>query len=715
VSNKNKKKQEKRPAVQKPAVSLFAWSILLILSFLVLKEYFSKFKPDIDFLIVAVSPYQYISSGIFKAMYVNALLSIKGLFSFLGIFGWGYLATRFIKLEESHFSSSIISLSLGLIITAIFSAIAGISGFLIKEAFIFFAFLGFAISILSLYTERKKISQYKDIFFVDFPLFWLFLSVIVVLNLIQSLSPETFYDTIIYHLAVPNYWKIEGAIKDMPNLIFSKMPFNHGLVYLYCLQTGSVQSAKLVNWGISLFTLFSFFAFFKERFSKKTLFVAAAVFFSIFHYMNVSWYASNDVMLSFFLLCSFYLSLRYSETLSFKYAIISGLAAGFAMGIKYTSAIFVFAMLISLLYTLRPNLRSFLKFTVIFSIAASLPVLPWLVKNFIQYGNPFYPMLYKVFQKGLAPLDVSHIESFMSEVKQFNFNLKDWLIHPLYVSAGKIANDEYFTPIFLIVLPLAFFSKKENPIVKPLMIYFVSSWLMWSFSSNVVRYLMPAWFAGALLVSFYAFESFEGLFGKAVKFLVLLTTILSLYWSFLFFYMEAKWKVFFGIISASDYLSSSRGRYPWPSYGVFNHIKEVSKDKERTLFLGDSKTLYFEKPFDASSVFDRNTLIDICIDSRDEEEIYLRLKKLGIKRIIFNIKEAMRNNAVYGILYFDDKSMERFDKFFYKHMKEEYVYDEKAQDQIVNRVIVYEITEKNEKSFVNYIKDVYLKTSGRKI
>lgn len=714
MSNKNRKKQEKRPA-QKPALSLFAWPILIILSFVALKEYFSKFRPDIDSFIFAISPSQYISSGIFKAMYSNTLSLIKGLFSFLGIFGWGYLAMRFIKLDESGSSLAIVSLALGLFITAVFSAITGISGILIKEAFLFFAFCGFAISAFAIYSERKKIDKLKGAFFAEFPLFWLFLSVIVVINLIQSLSPETFYDTIIYHLAVPNYWKIEGAIKDMPNLIFSKMPFNHGLVYLYCLETGNVESAKFVNWGISLFTLFSFFAFFKGKFSQKTLFVAASIFFSIFHYMNVSWYASNDAMLSFFLLCSFYLSLRYSETLSFKYAIVSGLLAGFAMGIKYTSSIFVFATLFSILYMLRENLRLFVKFAIVFFLAASLPVLPWLVKNFIYYGNPFYPMLYKVFQKGLDPLDISHIESFMSEVRQFDFNLKDWLMHPLYVSVGKIANDEYFTPIFLIVLPLAFFNRKENPLLKPLMIYFVSSWLMWSFSSNVVRYLMPAWFAGALLVSFYAFEAFEGLFGKTVRFLVLFTIILSFYWSFMFFYMEAKWKVFFGINSASDYLSSSKTRYPWPSYAVFDHIKKVSKDKERTLFLGDSKTLYFEKPFEASSVFDRNILIDICLNSKDEEEIYLKLRELGIKRIIFNIKEAMRNNSVYGILYFDSKSMDRFDKFFNKHMREEYIYDEKMQDQIVNRVIVYEINEKNDKSFPNYIKDVYLKTSGRKI
>ncbi|GAB4031642.1 MAG: hypothetical protein Fur0012_09180 [Elusimicrobiota bacterium] len=373
-------------------------------------------------------------------------------------------------------------------------------------------------------------------------------------NLIQSLSPETFYDTIIYHLAVPNFWKIEGKIKDMPYLIFSKMPFNHGLVYLYCLETGSVACAKIVNWFISIFTLFSFFAFFRGRFSDRTLFGAAAVFFSIFHYMNVSWYASNDAMLTFFILCSFYLSLRYAENLSHRTAALAGLMAGFAMGIKYTSAIFVFGIFVSIFYSMRGRLSSFFKFLLFFAIFACMPVLPWLVKNFLLYGNPFYPMLYNVFQKDISPLDASLINSFMKEVKQFDFNFKDWLMHPLNVSVGKIANDEYFTPVFALLLPMAFFNRKENILVKTMMIYFLSSWLLWSFSSNVVRYLMPAWFAGSILVSYYTFEAFEGIFARALKYALLFTVALSFYWSLLFFYMEGKWRVFFGIIKADDYL-----------------------------------------------------------------------------------------------------------------------------------------------------------------
>lgn len=712
MANKNKKKSDQRPA-SPPALSFLAWPVFITLSFFIFREYFSKFKPDINSLITVFSPSQYFSQGIFRGLGHAFVLMLQGLFSFTGIFGWGYLVLKKIKIEEKPVPSIVLSFAAGILFTALFSAVMGWGGLLKREFFLIFASIGTVLFLWAAFMERSNAEEYYPESFARFPLFWLFLFCAAAVNLIQSLSPETFYDTIIYHLAVPNFWKIEGKIKDMPYLIFSKMPFNHGLVYLYCLETGSAASAKVVNWFISIFTLFSFFAFFKGRFSDRTLFGAAAVFFSIFHYMNVSWYASNDAMLTFFILCSFYLSMRYSENLSARTAAMAGLMAGFAMGIKYTSAIFVLGIFISLFWSMRGRFSAFLRFLILFGLFACVPVLPWLIKNFLIYGNPFYPMLYKIFQKNISPFDASLINSFMKEVKQFDFNFKDWLMHPLNVSAGKIANDEYFTPVFALLLPMAFFNRKENALVKTMMIYFLTCWLLWSFSSNVVRYLMPAWFAASILVSYYAFEAFDGLFAGVLKYVLLFTAALSFYWSLLFFYMEGKWRVFFGIIKADEYLSVSQPRYPWPSYGVFQHVKSVAGDGEKTLFLGDSKTLYFEKPYEASSVFDRNILNDICLSSKGPEEIYLALKARGITRIIFNIKEAMRNNAAYGIFYFDGPSMDRFNSFFDRHMKEEYSYDETQNGQIINRVIVYSLVEKTDRPAFNYIRDVYNKT-GRK-
>ncbi|GAB4031645.1 MAG: hypothetical protein Fur0012_09190 [Elusimicrobiota bacterium] len=73
----------------------------------------------------------------------------------------------------------------------------------------------------------------------------------------------------------------------------------------------------------------------------------------------------------------------------------------------------------------------------------------------------------------------------------------------------------------------------------------------------------------------------------------------------------------------------------------------------------------------------------------------------------------MRNNAAYGIFYFDGSSMEKFNAFFDRHMREEYSYDETQNGQIVNRVIVYSLVEKTERPAFNYIRDVFNKT-GRK-
>lgn len=710
MANKNKK--SKKEEIRTQEVSFWVWPVFLILSFLIFTRYFSKFTPDMASLFAAASPGQYIPFDFKTAAFNIFLPFVKGFLSFLGVLGCGYWFVKLFKTQEDFFPSLILSCAFGFFISAVLSALLGYFGLIKSSYFYFLSFLGIFLAAAAYWKERKKIF-FPSQTFGSYSLYWLFFALILFVNLIQSLAPETFYDTVIYHLAVPNYWRIEGRIQDMPNLIFSKMPFNHGLVYLYGLMTGGINSAKILNWFASFFTLLSFFAFFGRDFSKKTLFAAAAVFFSIFHYMNVSWYASNDVFLSFFILCSFYCAKRFTETNLVSYVLFSGLSAGFAMGIKYTSAIFILGILAAVWSYRKEKSFSFLKFFVFFSIFSLIPSAGWLLKNAVLYSNPFYPMLYKIFQKNMDSFDAALIESFMREVKQFTFSFKDWIYHPIAVSSGSIANDEYFTPIFALILPLAFFSKKSDSSLKFLWIYFLCSWLLWSFSSNVVRYLMPAWFAASLLVSYYAFEAFDSIFSRFLRFAVFFTVFLSFYWSFLFFYMEGKWKVVLGFMTQQEYLSSSRARYPWPSNGVFPYL-ESKKEEGKVLFFGDSKTLYVNAPFEASSVFDRNMLIDISKQAKDHKEIYSKLREKNISRILFNVKEAMRNNAAYGIMYFDTQSAQKFNSFFEKHMSEEYSFEEKQGDTPINKVIVYKLVENKNMPSFNYIYEAWIK-SGRKI
>src|SRR6185369_12893799 len=48
--------------------------------------------------------------------------------------------------------------------------------------------------------------------------YWLF-------SLFQNLAPETFYDSMVYHLAVPTYWLFQHGLTDFPSNFFSNYPY----------------------------------------------------------------------------------------------------------------------------------------------------------------------------------------------------------------------------------------------------------------------------------------------------------------------------------------------------------------------------------------------------------------------------------------------------------------------------------------------------------
>jgi hypothetical protein len=710
------KKNIKKKEVLKPSSnSLWAYISFAVIVFISLKGYFSNPAHTFslsDFFNI-ISPEQYLSFkflSIIKTHIWNLFLS---LFVVLSIFSFGDIIYKILKLDsENKIEKIIYSYASGFILLIIFVMLFGFLGYLYKKLFLFFSISGILIYLFLRY-KNKTTSDKNNVLvedFYKFPLLYFFLSILFFIALIQSLSPETFYDTIIYHLAVPNYWIINGKIADLPNNVFSKMPFNHGIVYLYAMLIGNEITAKMVNLSFSLFSVFSIIFLFRKYYKPETLIVASIIFFSIFHVANVSWYASTDSMITFFAIVSFHSILKYKESASLKWLILSALFSSISMGTKFTSIFYVAGIISVYFYgSKKEDMLINLKRFAIFCFFASIFVLPWLIKDLIKYSNPFYPMLYKIFNPDLSKLEIDMLKNWMGEVSYFT--LHDWLLHPFYISIGRIANSEFFTPLFLCILPLALFNKDKRDINKILWLFLLVSWLFWSLITSVIRFLMPAYFAASLLASFYINEAFDGLFRKILKIFLAFTIFMSLNWILVSFYIEEKWKYFFGVYTQDEYLSYTRARYPYPSYAIIKYINENLPNNSKVIFLGEAKTLYMKKKFEASTVYDRNIFLDEVIDSKNIEELYNSLKNKGFTHILFNISECIRNNMTYKILYLNKDEIIKFHNFFDKYMQEEKYFDDISNGRIINRVILYKITEKKNKPSPDYIYEAWLKSS----
>jgi hypothetical protein len=77
-----------------------------------------------------------------------------------------------------------------------------------------------------------------------------------------------------------------------------------------------------------------------------------------------------------------------------------GIFAGFCLSTKYTALISVSGLFaVGFFLTLRKQSgKESLKRAALFALPALLIYLPWLIKNSIYTGNPFYPALYDIFR-----------------------------------------------------------------------------------------------------------------------------------------------------------------------------------------------------------------------------------------------------------------------------------------------------------------------------
>ena len=177
---------------------------------------------------------------------------------FLAAFGLGNRVIKLVKLAELNDSERnifSISFGLGILILAIF--LSGISGLLYKAP-ILAVFWGLgAWGLFDVY--RQKLIQRLPASFLGLSLFekLFFLAAVLsaVVTLAGSISPEIFYDSLVYHLAKPNFWIQNHAIRpNEARTVTDFYPGNMNILYAVGLFFKDETVCKCIHFVFSLLT-----------------------------------------------------------------------------------------------------------------------------------------------------------------------------------------------------------------------------------------------------------------------------------------------------------------------------------------------------------------------------------------------------------------------------------------------------------------------------
>jgi len=231
------------------------------------------------------------------------------------------------------------------------------------------------------------------------PPFWRILFVVIFgfyacVYLSNSLAPEVSPDGQTYHLGLVYRFLREHGFHRLTTNLYSGMPLGFEMLFLLAFSVGRNAAAATVHCCF-LLALPLLILSYARRMGHPRAGVCAALIAGLAPVMGVDGVSAyNDVALATTAFSMFYLLEIWSgEQAEQNDALLIpvGLLAGFCMAIKLTG--FVAPLYAALVILMRRRPRALLPV----AAAASLLVLPWLIKDWIWLGNPVSPFFNRLF------------------------------------------------------------------------------------------------------------------------------------------------------------------------------------------------------------------------------------------------------------------------------------------------------------------------------
>jgi hypothetical protein len=216
----------------------------------------------------------------------------------------------------------------------------------------------------------------------------------LLLLFVRAAAPPVKFDALVYHLALPKFYVLQGRMVFLPENVFWGMPQLVEMLFTWAWELGGPSSAAvlgLLGGGLALVGILGYCA---QRWDETSGWVAVVALLSGFTLAtSLNWaYVGGMLMLvglGFFVLLD-----SWQRTLNPRDVTLAGVFAGLALGIKYSGGILV---LIGLGFLLWRGWR-YCQFdwgaALRFLLAAGLVSSPWWVKNALATGNPFYPFFF---------------------------------------------------------------------------------------------------------------------------------------------------------------------------------------------------------------------------------------------------------------------------------------------------------------------------------
>ena len=302
---------------------------------------------------------------------------------------------------------------------------------------------------------------------------WAAIVFLIMTEVVLSFLPPISRDELTHHLAIPKLYVDAGRIVEVPMAPYAYYPMLLDMLYTPWVSWGYDFVPKLIHGLFAFLTGLLLYAYLGRRMNAVYGLLGCLFYLSTPVIARLSHWGYIDLGMTFYTTASLLCLLRWREERDkISWLSIAGLSLGFALATKPNGL--VAALLISTLFLLiiaRPPRKRFGALSgeiLLFGGLMLLPFAPWVLKNWFQTGNPFYPLLGNWFLSsqvaanggasfgGLGILEKRGLLYGEDVWQILNLPLKIFL-------SGQDDNPQLFdgvlTPILIIFLPWTFKGK----------------------------------------------------------------------------------------------------------------------------------------------------------------------------------------------------------------------------------------------------------------
>ncbi len=228
-------------------------------------------------------------------------------------------------------------------------------------------------------------------------------------------APPIDHDVMTYHLALPKQYLARGRIHETPQNVYNYFPQMAEMLYQAAwslrwspatppaaIEHGALLP-KMLNVCIILVAALAVAARAGRAFGALAAAPAAALFVTLPWIMNVAHRpVAEGTQVMFTVLAQVALAI-YLDKRRLAPAALAGVMTGFALGAKYSVWPFLLVPMLVIMtadLVLRPPRRLAAKALALYVVLTFVTVGPYLVRNVLWTGNPWHPLLARVFGPG---------------------------------------------------------------------------------------------------------------------------------------------------------------------------------------------------------------------------------------------------------------------------------------------------------------------------